>query len=57
MKYLYAIFRLFKMPKCKHFWIIQASGSITNYSGGVTGSYYNLRCEHCGDMKRKNFEA
>jgi alpha-mannosidase len=50
IKYLW---RLIWGDKCNHKWKILTYGQITD-SSIPCGTYYNMQCEHCGDVKRKN---
>jgi hypothetical protein len=40
-------------PWCRHEWEIIRSGRITEGSR-VTGTYYELQCKKCGDVKCRN---
>lgn len=41
---------------CDHKWKILAKGAITN-QGVKCGSYYDLQCEKCGNVKARNLCA
>jgi hypothetical protein len=40
---------------CNHKWKIIKTGDIINENGGCIGKYYVLQCEHCGNIKKKDF--
>lgn len=42
---------------CNHKWKTESSGPITNSNKVAIGKYFNLQCEHCGDMMRKNLKT
>lgn len=41
---------------CDHQWKILSHGKITD-NGNPCGTFYNLQCIKCGDVKRKNLES
>lgn len=40
---------------CEHKWVILGSGEIEG--GRIVGHYFDLQCEKCGNIKRKNSRA
>lgn len=39
---------------CEHKWVILHEGGILDEFNSPIGHFYNLQCEKCGDIKRKN---
>jgi hypothetical protein len=39
---------------CEHKWVVLHKGGIADDFNNVVGTFYNLQCEKCGDIKRKN---
>ena len=39
---------------CEHKWVVLRSGEIANDWGALIGHYFDLQCEKCGNIKRKN---
>lgn len=37
-----------------HKWKIITEGHLADSNSVVVGNYYDLQCEHCGNIKRKN---
>ena len=42
---------------CEHKWVVLQSGAIGNPYGQTVGRFFDLQCEKCGDIKRKNSRA
>ncbi len=42
----------------EHAWEIYRQGRIATVAANITrGNWYDLRCKHCGAMKRRQFEV
>ena len=39
---------------CAHKWVVLHRGQILDEFNNNVGAFYNLQCEKCGDIKRKN---
>ena len=39
---------------CEHKWVILHKGPILDEARDPVGYFYNLQCEKCGGIKRKN---
>jgi hypothetical protein len=39
---------------CEHKWVILHKGPILDPAHDPMGYFYNLQCEKCGNVKRKN---
>lgn len=39
----------------EHQWETFSEGSISDEDGVRIGTFFNLRCKHCGDVRRRNF--
>lgn len=63
MKYIYMIFRLYRAPKCKHFWLTEQKEEMINPNqrldgkGGIIGKLVVLKCKRCGDLKNHYIKA
>ena len=46
-----------RLSSCEHHWTTIKTGEITSDDVVVIGSYYDLQCDKCGDLKRRNLIA
>jgi hypothetical protein len=48
---------LYGRQYCAHKWVVLLHGEIGDSYGRTIGRYFDLQCEKCGDIKRKNSKA
>lgn len=46
-------FSIWLASRCKHDWLVIGRGDLRTPDGRFIGSYYHLRCKHCGKLKEK----